>query len=193
MTLKHGHPILVCSQMFESATAFNQDVSAWNVARISCFLSIFNGATGFLGCNQRRVYDAWGSTFQGLYPGFYPGSACLAATGFSPLNTPASRSGAITILGTGFGAVDASPLAYVSGQPCATTSWASATQLVCSASAPTVAGGALPPMRPTPCSDDGHANAAGSARREAWLKVGTSTVSRSFTFDGVLLRSRPRA
>jgi hypothetical protein len=177
--------------MFDSATAFNQDLSAWNVARVSCFNIMFDSATAFSGCNQRRVYDAWGATFRGAYPTFYPGSSCLSATGFSPLNAPASRGAAVSVLGVGFGAVDASPSAYVSGQPCATTSWTSATQLVCSASAPTVAGGALPSARPSSCPDDGHANATGGAWREAWLKVDTNTASRAFTFDGALQATPP--
>ena len=182
---------VVCPQVFNSATAFNQDLSAWNVARVSSFYIMFDSATAFSGCNQRRVYDAWGATFKAAYPSFYTGS-CLFATDFSPLNAPASRSAAVTILGLGFGALDASPSAYVSGQPCATTSWTSATQLVCSASAPTVAGGALPSARPSSCPDDGHANATGGAWREAWLKVDTNTASSAFTFDGALLRHAAR-
>jgi hypothetical protein len=145
---------VVCSQLFNYATAFNQDLSMWNVARVSNFLGMFDFATALSSSNQKLVYDAWGAAFQALYPGFFTGG--LIATGFSPLNAPASRGAAVTILGGGFGAVDASPSAYISGQPCATTSWTSATQLVCSASAPTVAGGALPSVRPSPpCSDDG--------------------------------------
>ena len=147
--------INITLQVFSYATAFNQDLSAWNVARVSNFVLMFDSATAFSGCNQRRVYDAWGATFKAAYPSFYPGSSCLFATDFSPLNAPASRSAAVTILGMGFGALDASPSAYVSGQPCATTSWTSATQLVCSASVPTVAAGALPSVRRSPCSDDG--------------------------------------
>jgi hypothetical protein len=183
----------VCPQMFQFARAFNQDLSAWNVARVSCFYEMFQTATAFSSSNKGLVYCAWGATFRDAYPTFYPGSSCLSATSFSPLNAPASRGAAVSILGVGFGAVDASPSAYVSGQPCATTSWTSATQLVCSASAPIVAGGAGPSVRLSPCPDDGHDIASGGAWREAWLKVGTSTVSRSFTFDGALLRRRLRA
>jgi hypothetical protein len=182
--------------MFKSATAFNQDLSTWNVARVSCFYQMFDSAKAFSGCNQRRVFDAWGATFRGAYPTFYyccPGSSCLIATGFLPLNAPSSSGAAITILGTDFGAVDASPSAYVSGQPCATTSWTTATQLVCSAPASTVADGALPSVRPFSCPDDGHAIGTGGAWREVWLKVDTNTACRSFTFDGALLRRRPLA
>ena len=192
LTRKHGPPRVVCPQMLHSATAFNQDLSAWNVARVSNFYQMFDSATAFSGCNQRRVYDAWGETFKAAYPSFYPGSSCLSATGFSPLNAPASHSAAVTILGTGFGAVDASPSAYVSGKPCATTSWTSATQLICSVSAPTVAGGALPSLRPSrfPTTD---AIVTGGVWHEAWLKVDTNTASRAFTFDGALLPRRPPA
>jgi hypothetical protein len=193
LTLKHGHLRVVCPQMLIGATAFNQDLSAWNVARVSNFVDMFTSATAFSSSNKGLVYCAWGATFRDAYPTFYPGSSCLSATSFSPLNAPASRGAAVSILGVGFGAVDASPSAYVSGQPCATTSWTSATQLVCSASAPIVAGGAGPSVRLSPCPDDGHDIASGGAWREAWLKVGTSTVSRSFTFDGALLRRRLRA
>jgi hypothetical protein len=141
------------SQAFNGASAFNQDLSAWNVARVSTFANSVD-ATAFSSSNKGLVYCAWGSTFRASDPGF-SSDLCFFATGFWPLNAPASSGAAVTILGTGFGAVDASPSAYVSGQPCATTSWASATQLVCSASAPTVAAGALPSVRPSPCSDDG--------------------------------------
>ncbi len=147
---------MICLQLFNYASAFNKDVSAWNVARVSGFTSMFDSATAFSGCNQRRVYDAWGVTFKAVYASFYPGSFCLIATGFSLPNAPASRGAAVTILGAGFGAVDATPSAYVSGQPCATTSWTSATQLVCSASAVTIAGGALLSVQADPCPDDGH-------------------------------------
>jgi hypothetical protein len=142
------------SQAFYGASAFNQDLSAWNVARVSTFANMFDSATAFSSSNKGLVYCAWGATFRASYPGFSSG-ICIFATAFRPLNAPASSGAAVTILGIGFGAVDASPSAYVSGQPCATTSWTSATQLVCSASAPTVAAGALPPVRPSPCSDDG--------------------------------------
>jgi hypothetical protein len=136
--------VVVFSQMFQGATAFSQDLSAWNVARVSNFQNMFSSVTAF--CDRRLVYDAWGASFQTAFPGFSSG-VCLIATGFSPLNAPASHGAAVTILGTGFGAVDASPSAYFSGQPCATTSWTSATQLICSASTPTVAGGALLSVR----------------------------------------------
>jgi hypothetical protein len=187
LTLKHGHLRVVCPQMLIGATAFNQDLSAWSVARVSNFLLFDSAPTALSSSNQKLVYCAWGATFQTTYPSFYPGSSCLSATGFSPLNAPASSGGAVTILGRDFGAVDTSPSAYFSGQPCVTTSWTSTTQLVCSASAPTVAGGALPSARPSPCPDDGHAIATGGAWREVWLKVDTSTKSRGFTFDGALL------
>jgi hypothetical protein len=121
----------------------------------------------------------------------HSGPVAAFATGFSPLNAPASHGPAVTILGAGFGDVDESPSAYISGQPCATTSWTSATQLVCSVPAPTIVVGALASVRSPLCPDDGHDIATGGAWREAWLKVGTSTVSRGFTFDGALLRRRP--
>ena len=152
--LKHGHPRVVCSQLLLSATAFNQDLSVWNVARVSNFVAMFDAATALSSSNQKLVYCAWGATFEALYPGFCSGFCPTKATSFSPLNAPASRGAAITILGTGFGAVDTSPSAYISGQPCATTFWTSITQLVCSASAPTVAGGALLSVQAAPCPDN---------------------------------------
>jgi hypothetical protein len=75
-------------QVFYDEPAFNQDLSAWNVARVSCFDQMFNAATAFSGCNQRRVYDAWGATFKAAYPSFYTGS-CLFATDFSPSQSSA--------------------------------------------------------------------------------------------------------
>jgi hypothetical protein len=136
-----------CPQAFRSTLAFNQDLSAWSVARISYFANVFLDG-GLLGCNQRRVYDAWGAAFRQYHPSFYPGGSCLSATASLPLNTVASYGAAvITILGTEFGTADASPSAYISGEPCVTTSWTSATHLVCSATTLTVAGGALHSVR----------------------------------------------
>ena len=149
-----GGRVWLGSQAFNGASAFNQDLSAWNVDRVSTFASMFDSATAFSSSNKGLVYCAWGAAFRASYPGFSSG-LCFFATGFGPLNAPASSGAAVTILGGGFGAVDTSPSAYVSGQPCATTSWTSATQLVCSASVPTVAAGALPSVRRSPCSDDG--------------------------------------
>ena len=45
----------------------------------------------------------------------------------------------VTILGIGFSSSNPTPSAYVAGQLCATTSWTTATQLMCAVKAPVLA------------------------------------------------------
>jgi hypothetical protein len=56
------------SQAFSGAAAFNQNIAAWNVLRVSNFVSIFVSTTALSssGCsgNQKAIFDSWGSTFQ---------------------------------------------------------------------------------------------------------------------------------
>ncbi len=61
---------MVCPQTFKSATAFNQDLSAWNVARVSNFVDMFEAATAFSSCNKGAIYRLWGATLRAAYPGF---------------------------------------------------------------------------------------------------------------------------
>jgi hypothetical protein len=118
------------------------------VLSVTSLASAFDSTTALSSCNKRSVYDAWGATLRTGYPTFSSGS-CLEITSFSPLNAPVSRDTALTILGAQFGTADTSPSAYVTGQPCATTSWTTATQLVCAAPAPILASGTSAVTRPT--------------------------------------------
>jgi hypothetical protein len=49
------------------------------------------------------------------------------------MNIPVSIAATVTIRGVGFSSIDLSPSAFLSGQPCRTTTWTTATQLVCAA------------------------------------------------------------
>ncbi len=90
-------------------------------------------------------------------------SAVPIVSSFTPLNAHVSGAYTVTVLGLSFESSDMTPSAYVSGQPCATTTWTAGTQLVCAAPAPVLAGG---------------------VGREAWVKVLSDTASRGFSFDG---------
>jgi hypothetical protein len=63
----------------------------------------------------------------------------------------------------GFSSIDQSPSAYLSGQPCRTTTWTTATQLVCAAPSPVLATGARRRARPLRPSR-GHLTAVVSCR-----------------------------
>ena len=150
-------------QTFYQAIRFNRNIAAWNVMSVTTFAgnccSCFS-QTGLSCAIKSGLYTAWGGTFRNAFPNFSSSSACtesptwatptptpsptffLAATTFSPLNAPVSHGAVLTILGTGFGTANESPSAYVSEQPCATTSWTTATQLICAASALRLASGA---------------------------------------------------
>jgi hypothetical protein len=62
----------VGSQAFYYATAFNQDISSWNVIRVNAagWASTWTSATALSGCTALAIYTAWGSTFQGVWPTF---------------------------------------------------------------------------------------------------------------------------
>jgi surface protein len=48
---------------FNSATAFNQPISSWNTARVTCIINLFSGATVFnqpLAWNVAAVTDMYG-------------------------------------------------------------------------------------------------------------------------------------
>ncbi len=135
------------SQAFCDAPAFNQNLAAWNVVRVTYLTGAFNG-TALSGCNQYKLYAAWGTTFRAAYP-TYASAICVSS--FAPVNIQVSSAATVTISGLGFSSIDPSPSAYLSGQPCRTTTWTTATQLVCAAPSPVLATGArrTRPFRPS--------------------------------------------
>ena len=150
------------SQAFYSATAFIANIGAWNVLRVSSFDWAFYG-TGLSCANKLGLHNSWGATFQTAYPTF-AGLVCTPiVSSFTPLNAQVSGAYTVTVFGKNFESGDMTPSAYVSGQPCATTTWTTDTQLVCAAPAAVL---------------------AGDVGREAWVKVLSDTASRGFSFDG---------
>jgi hypothetical protein len=146
-------------------TSFNQNIASWNVERVTTFADAFSSTTALSDCNKMAIYNSWGVTLRTAYPGF--GTTSVGVSSFWPLNAQLSGGATITVLGVDFGCADVSPSAYLSGKPCATTTWTSGTQLVCAADVPVFVGA--------------------SPDREAWVKVFADTASRGFTFDGTFL------
>jgi hypothetical protein len=124
--------------MFYQAVAFNQNLAAWNVVRVTSLTGAFD-STALSSCNKNKLYAAWGTTLRAAYPTFLS-APCVSS--FAPVNIQVSSAAAVTISGLGFASVDPSPSAYLSGQPCRTTTWTTATQLVCAAPSPVLATGA---------------------------------------------------
>jgi hypothetical protein len=127
-------------QAFFSASAFNQNLAAWNVVRVTSLTSAFS-STALSACNQYKLYAAWGATLRAAYP-TYATAACVVVSSFAPVNIQVSSAAPVTISGLGFSSIDPSPSAYLSGQPCRTTTWTTATQLVCAAPSPVLSTGA---------------------------------------------------
>jgi hypothetical protein len=150
------------NSMFSSAMAFNQNLAAWNVLRVTALTSAFDSTTALSSCNKGEIYLAWGTTLRTAYPTFL---SVPSISSFRPLNTQVSGAATVTVLGANFLCSDLSPSAYVSGLLCATTTWTTTTQLVCAA--PVVSEWLLV-----------------STGREAWVKVFTNTASLGFTYDG---------
>jgi hypothetical protein len=151
------------SQAFQSASAFNANIGSWNVLRVSTPFDFFAfGSTGLSCANKLGLHSSWGSTFQAAYPTF-AGICTPIVSSFKPLNAQVSGAYTVTVFGKNFEPSDMTPSAYVSGQPCATTTWTTDTQLVCTAPAAVL---------------------AGDVGREAWVKVLSDTASRGFSFDG---------
>ena len=146
-------------QLFSAAAAFNQDLSSWNVLRVANLGLAFDSMTALSSCNKVKIYVAWGTTLQVAYSAFLS-SVCISSC--RPLNAQVSGAATITISGVNFQYTDPTPSAFLSGQPCATASWTTNTQLVCTSPAPVLVG----------------------AGREAMVKVVTLTGSQGFTFDG---------
>lgn len=138
------------SGIFGSNKIFNQDISKWDVSRVTAGYSLYYGTetSDIDAATKQKIYCAWGTAFRTQNPSWGSPSVCFAATSFLPLNTQVSGGSTLTIFGSAFGgsgAVDMTPSAYVSGQACTTTSWTTATWLVCAAQAPLLAAGALVP------------------------------------------------
>jgi hypothetical protein len=152
------------SQAFNGATAFDQNIAAWNVLRVSNLALAFTSAR-LSSCNKGAIYLLWGTTLRAAYPTFL---SSASVSSFAPMNTHVSGASTITVLGADFQCSDLSPSAYISGQLCATTAWTTTTQLVCAAPTPVVVG----------------------AGREIWVKVFTNTASRGFTFDGAFFAAK---
>jgi hypothetical protein len=175
-------------QAFASASRFNQNLAAWNVVRVTSLTGTFS-STAISGCNQNKLYAAWGTTLRAAYP-TYVTATCVAISSFVPVNIQISSAATVTIQGVGFSSIDPSPSAYLFGQPCRTTTWTTATQLVCAAPSPVLATGAWRTTqqwrtRPFLAAARPPLGAAGAAR-EMWVKVAATTACEGFTFDGAL-------
>jgi hypothetical protein len=126
------------SQAFFYALAFNQNIAAWNVVRVTSLSNLLS-STALSACNQNKLYVAWGTTLRAAYPTY---ATAMCVSSIAPVNIQVSSAATVTIRGTGFSNLDPSPLAYLSGQLCRTTTWTTATQLVCAAPSPVLATGA---------------------------------------------------
>jgi hypothetical protein len=166
------------SQVFSGAYAFNQNLAAWNVVRVTSLEYAFSH-TALAGCNQYKLYVAWGATLRAAFPTF----ATAACTAVAPMNIPVSSAATVTIRGVGFSSIDLSPSAFLSGQPCRTTTWTTATQLVCAAPSPVLATGArrARPIRPS----HGRLTTVGRCRRK-FRDVGQGC--RNYRVRGLYLR-----
>jgi hypothetical protein len=56
------------AQMFNSASAFNQNLAGWNVLRVTTLTSAFDSTTALANCYKKDMYTAWGTTLQAAYP-----------------------------------------------------------------------------------------------------------------------------
>jgi hypothetical protein len=73
-------------QAFGSASSFNQNLAAWNVVRVTSFSGMF-ASTALSGCNQNKLYAAWGTTLRAHYP-TYVTATCVAVSSFAPCEHP---------------------------------------------------------------------------------------------------------
>jgi hypothetical protein len=151
---------LVGLQALSGASLFNQNLAAWNVVRVTSLHGVFF-STGLSGCNQNELYAAWGTTLRAAYPTF-AAPCVVVVSSFAPMNLQHSSAAPVTISGLGFSSIDWSPSAYLSGQPCRTTTWTTATQLICAAPSPVLSTGAwrTRPFRPS----RGRSTTVGSCR-----------------------------
>jgi surface protein len=56
--------------MFNSATAFNQNLASWNVLGVTNFTDMWTGAIALSDCNKKAMYTRWGTNFQTAWPAF---------------------------------------------------------------------------------------------------------------------------
>ncbi len=71
------------SQAFSQATAFNANIGAWNVLRVTTYTSAFDGV-GLADCIKRGMYDNWGSTLRAAYPTWSSLSVCTTVSPTAP-------------------------------------------------------------------------------------------------------------
>jgi hypothetical protein len=57
-----------CSQMFNSASAFNQNVAVWNVVHVTSLNNAFDSTTALADCYKKGIHTGWGVTLQAAYP-----------------------------------------------------------------------------------------------------------------------------
>ncbi len=67
------------SQAFKDASAFNANIGAWNVLRVTTYASAFDDA-GLADCIKRGMYDNWGATLHAAYPTWSSLCAVTSAT-----------------------------------------------------------------------------------------------------------------
>ncbi len=75
-TIHRCQPNAVGSQAFQSASAFDANIGAWNVLRVANCDFAFH-SVGLADCIKRGVYDNWGSTLQKVYPAWNSLSVCI--------------------------------------------------------------------------------------------------------------------
>jgi hypothetical protein len=82
--------------MFNSATAFNQNLASWNVLRVTAagWATTWTGA-GLSNCNAGAMYSAWGATFQGEWPA-YASYACVVSSVCATCITNGNVAAAVT-------------------------------------------------------------------------------------------------
>jgi hypothetical protein len=66
----------VCSQMFDSAAAFSQNIAGWNVLRVSNYAFAFDSTTALADCYKKGMSTGWGTTLQAAYPTWSSLSTC---------------------------------------------------------------------------------------------------------------------
>ncbi len=76
------------SQAFCFAKAFNANIGAWNVLRVTAYSSNAFDSAGLADCIKRGVYDNWGSTLRTAYPTWSSLSAVCATP--APSTTPST-------------------------------------------------------------------------------------------------------